>query len=67
MDESGLLEALLQVAQRRTGQKFTVRRILFQGPRPVISGSPNIGDYGGTITIQTPDALTVPQSHWYVS
>ena len=31
---------------------------LFQGPRPVISGSPNIGDYGGTITIQTPDALT---------
>ena len=49
---------LLQVAQRRTGQKFTVRLNLFQGPRPVISGSPNIGDYGGTITIQTPDALT---------
>ena len=40
---------------------------LFQGPRPVISGSPNIGDYGGTITIQTPDALTAPPSHWYVS
>jgi hypothetical protein len=32
---------------------------LFQGPRPVISGLPNVGDYGGTISIPTPDALTV--------
>ena len=32
---------------------------LFQGPRPVISGSPNVGDYGGTISIPTPDAPSI--------
>ena len=32
---------------------------LFQGPRPVISGSPNVTDYGGTINIPTPDATGI--------
>jgi fibronectin type 3 domain-containing protein len=31
---------------------------LFQGPRPVISGLPTVGDYGDTISIPTLDALT---------
>ena len=32
---------------------------LFQGSRPVISGSPNVPDYGGTINIPTPDASNI--------
>jgi len=32
---------------------------LFQGPRPIISGSPIVGNYGGTITIPTNDPLAV--------
>ena len=32
---------------------------LFLGPRPVISGSPNVGNYGGTITIPTTNPPTV--------
>ena len=29
---------------------------LFQGPRPTILAMPNVGGYGGTINILTPDA-----------
>ena len=32
---------------------------LFNGPRPVISGSPNVGGYGGTINISTPNASNI--------
>ena len=32
---------------------------LFQGPRPIISGSPTVGNYGGSITIPTNDAPAV--------
>jgi fibronectin type 3 domain-containing protein len=32
---------------------------LFQGPRPAITAIPNVGGYGGTINIPTPDAASV--------
>ena len=32
---------------------------LFNGPRPAISGSPNVGGYGGTINISTPNASNI--------
>ena len=32
---------------------------LFQGSRPVISALPNVGGYGGTINIPTPDPLVI--------
>ena len=32
---------------------------LFQGPRPVISGAPNVEAYGGMISIPTPDAPNI--------
>ena len=34
-------------------------RSLFAGTRPTISGTPTVGNYGGTITIPTPDASTI--------
>ena len=32
---------------------------LFAGARPIISGTPNIGGYGGTITIPTSDPASI--------
>jgi hypothetical protein len=32
---------------------------LFAGTRPIISGTPNVGNYGGTIDIPTPDAPNI--------
>ena len=45
------------VDQLRT--EFFSPSYLFQGPRPVISGAPNVGGYGGTISIPTPDAPNI--------
>ena len=49
----------VQVELKRTGQRFSVLHIFSKVLRPTILAMPNVGGYGGTINILTPDAANV--------
>ena len=59
MEGSGMQDQFLSKVYGSLVTEFFSPGYLFAGSRPAISGAPTVGNYGGTITIPTPDASSI--------